>query len=181
MRARKIAIVLAAGLIGAGAYGCGDDEGGAESSAETTSESGYSLSGDLAVLDDAPPGYEEVGGVAMLEVTENGSSATVSATGLEPGVEYVSHVHVGGCDQSDPGGPHFMFDPEGSEVPPNEIHVEFEANEEGQAGGSAAVGNPVPEGEAQSIVLHLANPEKTSDDHAGGHSPSDKIACADLG
>lgn len=155
------------------------------------------LSSEFALVADDPDGYEDVAGEATLERTEDGTEASIELTGLEPDTEYVGHVHAAGCDQEDPGGPHYKFDPDGSDMPPNEIHFSFTTNAEGE--GEAEVSNDqrIPDGDAGSIVVHATEEEdgdamaadgdameheggKAMEHEGGGHSHSDKIACAEL-
>lgn len=131
----------------------------------------YSLTGDLrtgrfAALPGAP--QEEtanLSGDIWVAENDDGTAVTVELTGLQAGADYMGHLHAQACDQ-DAGGPHFAFDPDGSEMPPNEVHFGFTANEQGA--GAATVHNPQRVGtEARSAVLH---------------SPSgdDRLVCADL-
>jgi plastocyanin len=69
----------------------------------------------------------------------------------------MAHLHTEGCEASDPGGPHFKFDPQGGDEPPNEIHLSFTANGDGSGKAEATADQEVPEGEAGSVVLHFAD------------------------
>jgi len=115
-------------------------------------------------------------------------------------------VHEGTCDQPDPGGPHFKFDPDGADTPPNEIHLRFTSNATRDATAQVHSARRVPAGAAGSIVVHEDAPAIGSGDakphaaggherHGGGsdgksasanvagghsHSHADKIACAAL-
>jgi len=153
------------------------------------------LSGQLEPLPTAPAGDKAVAGEASLERADGGTAVSLRATGLEPEAEYVAHLHTGGCDQADPGGPHFKFDASGGDEPPNEIHLEFRSDADGSGKATATSNREVPAGEAGSVVLHEAEPEHTASYgtdaegeailvHAGHHhgepaAPA-KIACAEL-
>jgi len=189
-KTKAVAALLA--LAGSGALvACGSDD--------------ESVSGEFAVVADAPSGYEELSGEARLERTGGGTEASIELSGLQPDTEYAAHVHAAGCDQPDPGGPHFQFDPNGSDMPPNEIHLSFASNADGEGEAEASNDREIPDGDAGSIVVHLAEPEDAmsgeehgsamgreedggatkSDEHGeamegGGHSHSDKVACAEL-
>ena len=89
------------------------------------------VSGQLERLPTAPAGDRAVAGEATLERADGGTTVSLGATGLAPDEEYVAHLHTGGCDQADPGGPHFQFDAGGSDEPPNEIHLEFRSGADG--------------------------------------------------
>lgn len=153
------------------------------------------VEGQFALVADAPDGYDELAGEAVLDRTEDGTEATIELTGLEPDAEYVAHVHAAGCDQPDPGGPHYKFDPNGSDMPPNEIHFSLTANAEGEGEAEASNERTIPAGDAGSIVVHSAEEMEAMEGGSGegaehgegmehgegaGHSHSDKIACAEL-
>lgn len=107
--------------------------------------------GSFGLLDTRPPGYDDVTGTAWLARHDGGTTVTIEVTGLEPGVEYISHVHAGPC--SDNGGPHFQFEEGGSVMPPNEIHLQFTADRDGVGFMTAENGRTVDE-RAVAIVVH---------------------------
>jgi hypothetical protein len=172
-------LVIALGLV---ACGSSDEKDGTEA-----------ISGQFALVPDAPSGYESLSGEATLERANNHTVTSLSLKGLKPTNAYVAHLHTGGCDQADPGGPHFKFDPSGSEEPPNEIHLEFVSSGGGVAKASVT-SDEVPLGEAGSVVLHGAGDHdmtsagsgdvETVFVHAGHHHEEQgapvKIACAEL-
>ncbi|MER2092325.1 MAG: hypothetical protein ABS918_06230 [Saccharopolyspora rectivirgula] len=120
--------------------------------------------GQFELLDTRPPGFDGTAGTAWLALHDGGTTVTVRMTGLQPGEQYVSHLHAQSCAQ-DAGGPHFKFDPQGPEEPPNEVHLGFTADERGE--GGTTVNNDRSADAAKSIVVHQAE--------GGG-----KIACADF-
>lgn len=175
-------VVVAAGALAA----CGSGSG-------TTGETSEIVSGDFTPVADAPAGYSDVSGEADIERPENGgTTVSLSVDGLEPKTEYLAHLHVGGCDQADPGGPHFQFEKGGSEEPPNEIHLQFTTDAAGEGKARVSTKRDVPTGEAGSVVIHSAEEEShhemvafvhEGEDHGGGgeeHAQSEKIACAEL-
>lgn len=122
------------------------------------------VEGSFALLADAPDDAPEVTGSAWLARTADGTTLSVDLAGLEPGTEYTSHLHAEACEP-DAGGDHFRFDPEGSDQPPNEIHLALPAGDDGAV--ATTISNPNPDSEgAASMVLHLAD--------------GTKFACADL-
>lgn len=162
-----------------------------------SSDSGSSeaVSGEFELVPGASSDYQGLSGEAILTRTDGGTVASLAVTGLEPNTAYVAHLHSGGCAQADPGGPHFKFDPGGSEEPPNEIHLEFSSSAGGSGRAEASSNREVPAGEAGSIVLHQAKSGHTTAAAAadeaetvlvhGGHhhdepSRPEKIACAEL-
>ena len=201
MDAKKLMVALLVLIAAAVLVACGSDS----STTETSGEETEAVSGKFETLVDAPPGYSKVAGEADLERAD-GTTVSINVSGLEPKTDYVAHLHTGGCDQADPGGPHFQFEKGGSEEPPNEIHLEFTSDAAGEAEAEATSKREVPAGEAGSVVIHLAGSHhemaayKTDDseavstvfvhegvDHSkegDGHeeepSHSDKIACAEL-
>lgn len=198
--ARKLVAVLLV-LVSVGALAaCGSSDSG---TTEAGGEENAPVTGQFAPVADAPAGYEKVGGEAELTRPNGGTNVSISVTGLEPKTEYMAHLHSGGCDQADPGGPHFQFEKGGSEEPPNEIHLEFTSNAAGEGEAEASSKREVPIGEAGSVVIHTAEEDAhheaaTGDsgdaetvmaalfvhegEHHGGESQpqSEKVACANL-
>jgi hypothetical protein len=159
--ARKfVALMLALGAIAALAS-CGSGDG-------TSGPEEEIVSGKLVPLADVPPAYSDVSGEADLTRGDESSTMSVSARGLEPDTAYIAHLHTGGCDQADPGGPHFQFEKGGSEEPPNEIHLQFTSDAAGEAKARVKSEQPVPPGEAGSIVLHLDEPHHEMTAEADG-------------
>lgn len=184
---RTLAGVL---VVTAAAAGCGGGEGNvsAESSAAPSSSStqmdhSQHMMGDPAatpaneipgaevreakfkLLDTRPPGLDSAAGTAWLAQKDK-TTVTISMTGLEPGTEYISHLHAQSCEP-DSGGPHFKFDEAGPTTPPNEVHLKFTADAQGA--GTVTVNNDQKVGDAaRAIVIH---PVEAIDN---------KIACADF-
>lgn len=121
---------------------------------------------EFAVLETAPPGSEEVAGTAWLALGDDpGTTLTVTLAGLEPGAEYIGHLHEQSCDQ-DSGGAHFKFDPDGGDLPPNEVHIGFTAGDDGT--GTATITNPESAEGAGAVVIHPAE------------AMDNRLVCADL-
>lgn len=195
--ARKLVVALLAVVAAVSIAACGSGSG-------TTGEISEIVSGDFTPVADAPAGYSEVSGEADIERPESGGTVlSLSVSGLEPKTEYMAHLHTGGCDQADPGGPHFQFEKGGAEEPPNEIHLEFSSNAAGEGEAEASSKREVPVGEAGSVVVHTvageSHHEAAADDggevdtvmaalfvHEGEHHgeeaqpQSEKVACAEL-
>lgn len=193
MTVRMIAPPLTALLAGAVIAACGDSEtastpfAGASNTSDTTT-----VSGAFALLSKAPNGFDEFSGTAKLIRNGNGTDASIVLSGLKPNTRYVSHVHAGGCDQPDAGGPHFKFVLDGADQPPNEIHLPFTSDAEGDGSANAHSDNTVPIGEGRSIIVHMAGTGAQAGGSSGhsahgdpsdgnGHSHPPKIACAALG
>ncbi len=143
----KVATALVAALATAALAACGS------SNDESKSEV---VSGQFELVSGAPADYQSLAGEASLERADGGTTTSLKVTGLEPKTAYVAHLHTQGCDQADPGGPHFRFEPSGSEEPPNEIHLEFSSDAAGSGKAKASSDLEVPLGEAGSVVLHEA-------------------------
>ncbi|HET7445028.1 MAG TPA: hypothetical protein VFJ57_10255 [Solirubrobacterales bacterium] len=152
-QARKFLLPLAVLAAAIGLVACG---GGSDNSDEEA------VAGAFEVLPGAPPDYAKVSGDAELTRADGGTTAEIELSGLAPNTAYVAHLHTGGCDQPDAGGPHFQFEKGGSEEPPNEIHFEFESDAKGEGSAKATADQEVPAGEAGSIVLHLADDHGTA-------------------
>ncbi|HEV7614634.1 MAG TPA: hypothetical protein VGO36_00210 [Solirubrobacterales bacterium] len=143
----KVATALVAALATAALAACGSSDSGKNDT----------VSGQFEVVSGAPADYQSLAGEASLERADGGTTASLKLTGLEPKAAYVAHLHSEGCEQPGPGGPHFKFDPAGSDEPPNEIQLEFSADPAGSAEAKASSPREVPLGEAGSIVLHEAS------------------------
>lgn len=122
--------------------------------------------GEFALLETRLPGSDSAKGTAWLAQGDNGTTVTVMLTGLRPGDGFVAHLHAEKC--TDEGaGPHFKFDPDGPEMPPNEVHLAFTADASGKA--MMTVNNERKTGDrAKSIVVH---PKEKTDN---------PLACADF-
>lgn len=112
-------------------------------------------SGEFVLLNTAPDGYEQATGEAFIARTDDGVTVTLYVEGLPADTEYVSHVHALSCDE-DNGGPHFKYDPDGGDTPPNEIHLNFTTDAEG-SGMMTATNDMVPGPEAMSVAIHPAD------------------------
>jgi hypothetical protein len=157
-----VMLVLAAATAIAACGNSGDDTTATTKAEETT------VSAEFAPTADAAPSYSAMAGKAELERFEGGTTVSLSVSGLKPDTAYVAHLHTGICTQTDPGGPHFQFQPGGSEVPPNEIHLRFTSDDDGDGEAKARSKRDVPVGEAGSIVLH----EDESHHELTGFDPS---------
>lgn len=124
------------------------------------------VEGTFVLLDTRPDGYDDVTGTAQLARYDGGTTVTTEVFGLMPGEDYISHVHAQSCAED--GGPHYKFDPDGSDMPPNEIHLAFTADEEGR-GYTTAENDMVAGDDAVAFVVH---PVDLLDN---------KIACVDFG
>jgi len=197
----KVVPALLALVAAVGLASCGGDGGGSGYGGDDTDV----VSGQFERVVGAPSGYAAVAGEATIERADGRTTVSLDLRGLAPDGEYVAHLHSGGCDRADPGGPHFKFDPKGSDEPPNEIHLAFSANGQGAGTAKASSDREVPSGAAGSVVVHEAGGEDEAGEHGGsehssaGHSadgetvlvheghqhedepaPPAKIACAQL-
>lgn len=175
------AFCLAALMLGA----CGDDGGSAadttmdpnmdhsermnmnmgDANATPAADAGGDLdSGTFEVLETRPPGLDNVAGTADLARRDDGTTVTVEFSGLKPQEPYIAHVHFGTCTEE---LGHYQFEEGGSIMPPNEIHLAFDADDDG-AGFMTAENDGVVGDDGKSVVVH---PKELMDN---------KIACADL-
>ncbi|MFG2466202.1 superoxide dismutase family protein [Streptomyces canus] len=124
------------------------------------------VEGTFKLLDTRPPGLDGVKGTAWLAQGPKGTTVTVKLTGLKPGVSYMAHLHAQQCS-ADNGGEHFQFDKGGSTMPPNEVHLAFDADKKGT--GTTTVNNDRKTGKgAVAIVVHPSD------------ALDNRIACADF-
>jgi hypothetical protein len=158
--AKKLMVAMLVLVAVAALAACGSDEG-------TYSERQETVSGKFEPTADAPAAYVGVAGEADLTRAENGTMFEISLSGLRPETRYIAHLHTGGCDQADPGGPHFQFEKGGSEEPPNEMHLQFTSGATGNGGGVASSTREIPLGQAGSIVVHLNGSHHMTSDAAG--------------
>ena len=122
----------------------------------------------------------EIEGFAQLARDDSGTHGKVVVRGLEAGTTYAAHLHNAPCAAANPGGAHYMDDPGGPGMPPNELWFSstddplggITANPAGVAHGRGDA-EWVARPEAQSVVIHAIPPGGST---AGGP----KIACADL-
>ena len=197
-------LLAAVVLAGCTAENHGAGGNGASASAASVATAPPSV---FALVPDAPPGFGDLNGTAdLVDSPDGGSDVSITLHGLKANVRYLSHLHAGTCDQPDPGGPHFKFDLDGPDTPPNEIHLAFTANATRNASAEAHSSRRVPNGAARSIVVHqdapmggsspaAAKPQAAAGqaqhaghssgatsaaNAAGGHSHAAKIACATL-
>lgn len=202
---KKLMVAVLVLLVAAAISACGSGDDSTTGAAG--GEESQPVSGKFAPVSGAPEAYSIVGGEAELERSGGGTTVSIALNGLEPNTAYLAHLHIGGCERSDPGGPHFQFEKGGSEEPPNEIHLRFTSNAAGEGEAEATSKREVPVGEAGSVVVHVDESHEMTSSEAGepeaetvfvhegvdhskegaGHSGdkpqhahSDKIACAEL-
>lgn len=166
---------------------CGDDD--EETAAETGANSEAApdstpapdplmegtYKGTFALLDVAPKGTKKIGGTATMQVAAEKTTASISATGLDPKAVYVVHVHKNACDD-DAGGTHFMFDDDGEPKPPNEVWIDPVKVGSGGKGTGKTSTEKEMNTEAKSMVLHLQRAPGAKKDE----KTPPKLACADL-
>jgi hypothetical protein len=118
---------------------------------------------DFIVLDGAPEGFAGAGGTAFLAL-DSATVLTVDVMGLAADAAVIGHLHAESCATS--GGPHFKFDADGGDTPPNEVHIAATADDTGSF--SISVTNEMAATDAMSVVIHAADGDTT------------KALCADL-
>lgn len=153
MRDTKKLVVVLLALVAAAAFAaCGSSD---DSTTGTGGEESAAVTGEFVALAEDPAGDFQVTGKAELERSNGGTVISLKVSGLEPETQYIAHLHTGGCDQADPGGPHFQFEKGGSEEPPNELHLKFTSDAEGNGAATTSSKQEVPPGEAGSVVIHV--------------------------
>lgn len=209
MTAKTISVSLTTLLAGVAIAGCGGSgtinvktPTSTQSTASASTPPTTIASAAFKLVPKAPRGYRKLTGTAKLVRSNRGTDASITLTGLLTNTAYASHVHAGRCDQPDPGGPHFKFDVNGSDTPPNEIHLPFTSDAQGRGTAKARNDQTVPEGEGRSIVVHRdpatarssggknasgaavqghhSSPDSAKSSGATSSSAPPKIACAAL-
>ena len=125
--------------------------------------------GEFVLLDTAPPGSDGVSGTSYVATAAPGAPGTtwtVRLAGLQPDTEYVGHLHEQAC-ADDNAGDHFKFDPAGSDMPPNEVHIGFTSDADGNAEATVTNEREVGDG-VKASVIHPAS------------AMDNKLVCADL-
>ena len=122
--------------------------------------------GEYQLLESRPEGYDALTGTAVIARHAAGTTVTTELSGLLPDAEYISHLHAQPCAIEN-GGPHYQFEVGGDEVPPNEIHLAFTSDADGN-GFMTAENDQVAGTEAVAFVVH---PVELIDN---------KIACVDF-
>ena len=107
--------------------------------------------GDLVLLDSRPEGFDDVTGTAWIARHSEGTTVTVEIAGLMPDADYISHLHADVC--ANDGGDHYQFEVGGSEMPPNEIHLAFTADADGN-GFMTAENDQIAGLDAVAFVVH---------------------------
>ena len=120
----------------------------------------------FTLLETATDDHRFAAGSAVLERGDDTTTVALDVAGLIGDRTYIAHVHVAGC--ADAGGPHFKFDSDGDDTPPNEIHLSFLTNTTGAAAAQVVVDGRAGQS-ARSIVVHPVD------------SMADKIMCAEFG
>jgi Cu/Zn superoxide dismutase len=108
-------------------------------------------SGDFALLDTRPQGFDDTAGTAWIARHAGGTTVTVELQGLTPDTEFISHVHADACANN--GGDHYQFEIGGPETPPNEIHLAFTSDSDGN-GFMTADNEQIAGPEAVALVVH---------------------------
>jgi hypothetical protein len=122
--------------------------------------------GEYALMDSRPAGYDDVAGTAVIARSSLGTTITTELTGLLPNADYISHAHAKACTD-DNAGPHYQFEVGGLEFPPNEIHLAFTSDKDGN-GFMTAENTQIAGTDAVAFVVH---PTEFIDN---------KVACVDF-
>lgn len=110
--------------------------------------------GPFELLETRPQGYDDVTGSAALARHSAGTTVTLELSGLPPNVDFISHVHAESCAPNN-GGPHYQFEIGGSTMPPNEVHLAFTSDADGN-GFMTAENHDIVGIDAVALVVHPA-------------------------
>ena len=122
--------------------------------------------GEFVLMDTRPAGYDAVAGTAVIARHTAGTTVTTELTGLEPNVDYISHVHAQACADGN-AGDHYQFEIGGATTPPNEIHFAFTSDNDGN-GFMTAENAQIAGADAVAFVVHPAE------------FMDNKVACVDF-
>ena len=171
-RLSACALALALALLGAS---CGSDEtvtetdgtdamgemdgmamnmGDASATRADEIEGAELASGEFTLLDTRPEGFDDMTGTAWIARHAGGTTVTLDVQGLIPNADYISHVHADACANN--GGDHYQFDVGGSDMPPNEIHLAFTSDADGN-GFMTAENDQIASLDAVAFVVHPAD------------------------
>jgi hypothetical protein len=109
--------------------------------------------GEFVLLDTRPQGFDDMTGTAWIARHAAGTTLTLEVEGLIPNADYISHVHADVCANN--GGDHYQFEIGGSELPPNEIHLAFTSDADGN-GFMTAENHQIAGLDAVALVVHPA-------------------------
>ncbi|HEY2830928.1 MAG TPA: hypothetical protein VGJ14_00775 [Sporichthyaceae bacterium] len=175
MRATPAAALAAVTLLA----GCG---GGSKAPTDLVASdpANKSFEGSFANLPAAPKNIDAVVGLTEMVVGHGKTRITITAAGLDNNGQYFGWLHADSCSATDPGGPHFKFDPAGSDQPPNTVRfdITFEVDRHG-AKLTGITADKTVDGDgsaAKSVVIYM---QKSPDQTLQELNPP-KLACADL-
>lgn len=121
--------------------------------------------GEFALMETRPQGFDDTSGTAWVARHSAGTTVTVELEGLLPDADYISHLHADAC--ANDGGDHYQFEIGGSDMPPNEIHLAFTSDADGN-GFMTAENHQIAGIDAVAFVVHPMN------------LIDNKIACVDF-
>jgi hypothetical protein len=131
--------------------------------------------GTFSNVADAPADTKAIAGTATMVQGAKTTTVEIAATGLDPKVTYVAHVHKQSCSEME-GGTHFQFTPGGDPKPPNEVWLTpVTVTSAGKGTAKTTTDKPV-NSDAKSVVIHQKRAAGASTDEA----KPPKLACADL-
>ena len=113
-------------------------------------EGAHLMEAEFVLMETASADYNSAAGTAQMAVHDHGTTVTLRLSNLLPNTSYISHVHEEPCATG--GGAHYRFDPEGGELPPNEIHIDFTSGDDGSGFMTAENANQVDE-TAHSVIV----------------------------
>lgn len=162
----RAAAAAAVAVLTAALAGCGGD-------AEEDGDRGDSWTAALHVTEPWAGDHPDGHGTADL-TSADGTSLQLAVGGLGEAVEYTAHVHEGTCDDTQPGGGHWLADESGEDAPGNIIELSFTTS--GTGTGGTTVSSPLtPDDRARSVVVHAPDAVVEAEG-----LDSDRVLCGDL-
>jgi Cu-Zn family superoxide dismutase len=180
MRATAAMALAGATLLAGCGGGGGGDKAAGDDVLVASAPGNKAWEGQFVNLKTAPKDLEAVTGLAEMVVGQGKTRVTITAGGLDNKGQYFGWLHAASCAGDDPGGPHFKFDPNGADQPPNAMRfdITFEVDRH-CAKKSGVTADQTVSGDgsaAKSVVIYMRkSPKETL---AEVNPP--KLACADL-
>lgn len=184
MRRRvPVLTVLAVSLLlgGCAKGGDGDGDPGEATDLETPAatatpearEAEGTYAGDFHLVDNPPEGTKDVTGTAKMVVGDDGTEVSLDVAGLVEKAQYVAFVYDDACAAQEPGGAHYVIDPD-ADGDKAMIHLKIEIK--GGKGTATTKSGEKATTAARSVIIHMV---RAADAKKDEKNPP-KIACADF-
>ncbi|MEU6859474.1 hypothetical protein AB0B28_11465 [Glycomyces sp. NPDC046736] len=150
---------------------------GALAACGTDAQDSPDLGGSWQASLDLVPEWKSVypGGTGTVKVTSaDGTSVQLTVAGLGEETEYMAHIHDAECDETPPGGGHWLADPSGEDAVPNIVELHFTTSTSG-TGSQTESADVMLDDRAESVVVHAPDDVVAAEGRA-----DNRILCGDL-